>query len=101
MDSDKGRKWGGWSCDKEFYEFVQRKGKELVKEKSERERLPAHTEWVAAHTEWTRDEVTSWVPEPGVELYESEVDIVTGDNRRSTNERKGKTETRRIRQIEE
>ena len=83
MDSDKGRKWGGWSGDKEFYEFVQKRGKEILKEKRQREKLPAHTEWVAAHTEWTQDEVTSsWVPEPAVDLYEREVDLVTGDRRR-------------------
>ena len=36
MDSNKGKRSEGWSYDREFYQYIQRKGKELVKERSER-----------------------------------------------------------------
>ena len=80
MDSDRGVQWGVWKGEREFCEFVRRRGEKILKEKRQKEKLPAHTEWVAAHTEWIQDEVTSsWVPEPGVSLFEREVDLVTGD----------------------
>ena len=56
-----------------------------MKEKAERDNnVGCQTEEVPAHIDWICDEfTTSWVPEPGVSLFEEEVDLDMSNRWRS------------------